>query len=922
MYFSNERIFALILESQSSSLNPTRAFVRALDAKDGAMIWERVLISDTSIKGNSFELALNASQDYLSVLCNDSVYLLSAANGSISNSYSERKVLASHFTNGSTIAALVADNSAIQVVKLAQNAATETVPINDIQYSSESLAIAGANGSGNGSFLLSSLETSKAYVVCDAQVNALDFVDAFQRKDVTSINVVPHSFTDGALFNQGKPSVSVVRLGNADGSVVFAKFDACSDAPFTVLRAATASGAIVHASIVFAGASYSEPVLYVFEQAPGKVTSSAVRVDTAEAIDVPPLKQTSEPINYEVETRYLRVFGVPIIGNAESTPGSLQTNQLWRNLIVTEAGYVEFTSDKKVYWSRSEFEAMVESSVVVDVPSSSEQLRVLPSLSFVSRLIDQGFQVTRFVKNALGKLSYLLRELTADPAYTLESLFSGQHEVYAPDTMAPSSTPFQQLIVTLSNTFAGKLSQRVPFPFLHSNKDTFQEITGVLHGKILDTGAPLWTRALPLSAAARKIAASLDPETRGMAKSHLLVSRSRPFAGQPSQVVLVETTPASADLNQFHVSVSWVNTISGKVIRAMEYYTASPLAAITPVNKAASSLDEKQYLLTHAQYPGALPQFATVVPPASHFTGSFDTVYSTFTYNVQTSMEGIAGYGLGPKAIEQNAPVTRLTCEGQSCSNVQFFPTIVRWTHTLSAPVYTPESEEKGAPERLLAYTFHDSVSGKTASGGSVAAEKGVQALSDDSLLLKWNTENILAVVTGVPGARISFFERQREYTYFYAHKIAKTEPYKGFTVVVSTVEPQTNLVLLDTVTGKVVHLRSQPGSTGPCSVVLVDSWVSYTFWSDAGKRSEVAVFALYEGAIDRYVSHYPSILAFINYLSCPFTYYSFLPFAAMTSPLGARCLWLSSLHHCTLIPPLLQSFSKNPTFSQCPSSN
>ncbi|CAI2347305.1 unnamed protein product [Caenorhabditis sp. 36 PRJEB53466] len=59
----------------------------------------------------------------------------------------------------------------------------------------------------------------------------------------------------------------------------------------------------------------------------------------------------------------------------------------------------------------------------------------------------------------------------------------------------------------------------------------------------------------------------------------------------------------------------------------------------------------------------------------------------------------------------------------------------------------------------------------------------------------------------------------------------------------------QLSIVLVDIVTGQVVHSASFGKAGGPIHLVHSENWIAYAYWSEKGRRTELGIIELYEGS-------------------------------------------------------------------------
>uniref|UniRef100_A0AAF5PXW2 ER membrane protein complex subunit 1 n=1 Tax=Wuchereria bancrofti TaxID=6293 RepID=A0AAF5PXW2_WUCBA len=68
-------------------------------------------------------------------------------------------------------------------------------------------------------------------------------------------------------------------------------------------------------------------------------------------------------------------------------------------------------------------------------------------------------------------------------------------------------------------------------------------------------------------------------------------------------------------------------------------------------------------------------------------------------------------------------------------------------------------------------------------------------------------------------------------------------------------------IYLIDAVSGYIVYSGKQNKITGPVHLVHCENWLAYSYWSEKGRRMEVAVVELYEGLEQTDALHYNSLV-------------------------------------------------------------
>jgi hypothetical protein len=135
----------------------------------------------------------------------------------------------------------------------------------------------------------------------------------------------------------------------------------------------------------------------------------------------------------------------------------------------------------------------------------------------------------------------------------------------------------------------------------------------------------------------------------------------------------------------------------------------------------------------------------------------------------------------------------------------------------------------------------------------------------DDSLLIKYQNPNFIAVVVGKSGVVSTPLEK-RLYGGSSSIGGGVTAPSSNSSsssgsggegggcgressAPTPTPTPTLTLTLLDTMSGRVLHSRRHAGATGPVHLTLHDNWVVYSYWSLESGRSELGVATLWERA-------------------------------------------------------------------------
>ncbi|CAM9409723.1 unnamed protein product [Laminaria digitata] len=107
--------------------------------------------------------------------------------------------------------------------------------------------------------------------------------------------------------------------------------------------------------------------------------------------------------------------------------------------------------------------------------------------------------------------------------------------------------------------------------------------------------------------------------------------------------------------------------------------------------------------------------------------------------------------------------------------------------------------------------------------------------LGDDSLLIKYINPRLLAFATLSPDNSESVKTVDGG---------AGSSDGKGQELMVT---------LVDYVSGRILHRISHKGAAEPVHMQVSESWVVYSYWSAANRRTEVSTLSLYEGMIDKY---------------------------------------------------------------------
>lgn len=121
----------------------------------------------------------------------------------------------------------------------------------------------------------------------------------------------------------------------------------------------------------------------------------------------------------------------------------------------------------------------------------------------------------------------------------------------------------------------------------------------------------------------------------------------------------------------------------------------------------------------------------------------------------------------------------------------------------------------------------------------------------DDSLLIKYQNPNFIAVFTGRPGVGSPPSPLEER---LYGGAAAAPSPAAVECPPSSTPPPGVEhdtltLTMLDTVTGRVLHSRLHKGARGPVSATMHDNWVVYSYWNSWEGRGELGVATLWERA-------------------------------------------------------------------------
>jgi len=167
--------------------------------------------------------------------------------------------------------------------------------------------------------------------------------------------------------------------------------------------------------------------------------------------------------------------------------------------------------------------------------------------------------------------------------------------------------------------------------------------------------------------------------------------------------------------------------------------------------------------------------------------------------------------------------------------------------------------------ERLLA------VGGAAGGGGGFPAEGGAVLAAgasapfpgrakilpgDDSLLLKYQSPHLVAALVGRSGGGAGPWEAAREAggARSGGGGACGGGGGGGAPPPANASASSLTLMLLDAVTGRVLHSRRHAGATGPVSLALHDNWVVYSFWNAGEARVELGVARLFEqGAVGTY---------------------------------------------------------------------
>ncbi|CAJ0963357.1 unnamed protein product, partial [Mesorhabditis belari] len=69
----------------------------------------------------------------------------------------------------------------------------------------------------------------------------------------------------------------------------------------------------------------------------------------------------------------------------------------------------------------------------------------------------------------------------------------------------------------------------------------------------------------------------------------------------------------------------------------------------------------------------------------------------------------------------------------------------------------------------------------------------------------------------------------------------------------------QLTVIMLDAVTGQTVHSARLPKVKEPVHLVHCENWVAYSYWSEKGRRTEIAVFELFQGIEQQHLETFSS---------------------------------------------------------------
>ena len=516
-------------------------------------------------------------------------------------------------------------------------------------------------------------------------------------------------------------------------------------------------------------------------------------------------------------------------------------------LLVGEDGWVGAAAGGSIAWSSDQSGASVAGALWVEVPAragsgSSSGAPSTPSpaaashsLSLPSRLAAQAGALRNIAAALAASLQEGGAEFLSDPAGALLRFVGVRKRAATPGALSgevPASAQGRahaRALVTLSRTDAGTVAGA------RATRGVLG-IRGVEGGRL----AKRWRHALPLGRAARAASAS-GPLLTSHYTATLLPSRpaSNSLHGS-SEVLLVESTP-SAQGSGYTVECSWVSAATGEVALAGSWLAPAPPTTLAqlpftlaadgrhayaalPLLNASSSSSSSAAFLPASALPAlrALGGSAYVsVRPMAGGRGleGFSLGSSSGSGSSSGGADAIAHGDMAPLWAAPLAP-----CAGASPS-----------ADAVLAVVHTPAgSSSLYSSEALLA-------------GGGVSPPLRPRAKilpGDDSVLLKYQNPNLLAVAVGTPGKVAGEWEVQQQ-----QQQQAGSSGGEGCsgTLGSSSSSSSVTVLLMDAVTGRVLHSRRHADASGPVSLALHDNWVVYSYWSTAAQRSEIGVATLFE---------------------------------------------------------------------------
>ncbi len=411
--------------------------------------------------------------------------------------------------------------------------------------------------------------------------------------------------------------------------------------------------------------------------------------------------------------------------------------------------------------------------------------------------------------------------------------------------------PLSRVAVTVSRTDGGGPAPApCPAPRSRAGGGAAAPLSrGWLSATSVESGALLWRSALPLGARMRGGAGAEgsggNPSLAAPPAAHLtwaLTSRSGSGGGPNAEVLVVEAAPLGGGSSGggraggWFVELTWVDGASGAVTGRAEYTAPTAPSTPTALPLTLPGSARAPHALLHGPREGG-GLLAAVAPAPREWgalaalVGSAVTVAGV-TWDGATGAEGLGGWvmdgGSGEAGEEGALPVVSRVL-----------------TLTWAAAALGV------CGERLLAVGG----AGAAADGGAVLTAGASPPFpgrakilpGDDSLLLKYQNPHLIAALVGARGGVAGAWEAARE-------GARGGGACAGAEAPPPAANASLTLLLMDAVSGRVLHSRRHWGATGPVSLALHDNWVVYSFWNAAEARSELGVARLFEqGAVDTY---------------------------------------------------------------------